>query len=586
MAGAADRAARPPDEDAQSARPDPDSEIASLRRILWGREQHRLAALQKRLENPVTRAEDIGEVLPQVLMQHAHDPNLAHALTPPLERAITASVKRNPRPLADALFPVMGPAIRKAVAASLASMVDSLNRTLEHSVSWRSIQWRLEALRTHKSFAEVVLLKTLLFRVEQVFLIERESGLLLQHVHSAAAGVQDADMVSGMLTAIRDFARDSFRVREGDSLESLKIGDLFVLIEAGPRALVAAVVRGTAPAEFRQTLQMAVETIHLEFGHELESFNGDTAAFAPSRPTLEACLQTEYRAEARKSRRKWAWAVAAGLLVLLAVWIVFSYRARAREARYVDALRAEPGLVVVNTERNGGKLVVSGLRDPLARDPGVLVAGTGLTADDVEGRWAPYYALDPPLVLARARDLLKPPAGAVLDLDRGVLSVGGEAPLEWVNEARRLAPLVAGVTALDPSRALETAIRTSIGRLESQTLLFIKGAARLIDGQEDRLAEMGKEARHLNALAAAANRRLNLEIIGHTDADGPDDANLPLSLARAEILHQAMGPASLTHLDVALTGVGSGQPVAQSPDETGKQQNRRVAVRVIRPEGR
>ena len=125
-------------------------------------------------------------------------------------------------------------------------------------------------------------------------------------------------------------------------------------------------------------------------------------------------------------------------------------------------------------------------------------------------------------------------------------------------------------------------MRASITRLESQTLLFIKGAARLIDGQEDRLVEMANEGRRLNALAAAANRRLGFEIIGHTDADGPDDANLPLSLARAEILHQAMGPTSLTHLDVGLTGAGSGRPIVESADEAGKQQNRRVAVRVIR----
>src|SRR5262245_35925364 len=224
MAAAGDRAARPLDEGAKSraADSDPEAEIASLRRILWGREQHRLATLQARLEDPVARAEDIGEVLPQVLVQHAHDPNLAKALTPPLEKAITASVKRNPKPLADALFPVMGPAIRKAVSASLGAMLESLNRTLEHSVSWRSIQWRLEAMRSGKSFAEVVLIKTLLFRVEQMFLIHRDTGLLLHHVHGGTADLQDADMISGMLTAIRDFVRDSFRVADTEALESLK----------------------------------------------------------------------------------------------------------------------------------------------------------------------------------------------------------------------------------------------------------------------------------------------------------------------------------------------------------------------------
>ena len=97
-------------------------------------------------------------------MHCSADPELARALAPPVEKAITASVRRDPKPLADAIFPIIGPAIRKAVAASLAAMVESMNRTLEHSVSWRAIRWRLEARRTGRTFGEVVLLHTLLYR--------------------------------------------------------------------------------------------------------------------------------------------------------------------------------------------------------------------------------------------------------------------------------------------------------------------------------------------------------------------------------------------------------------------------------------
>src|SRR5262245_50811213 len=169
------------------------------------------------------------------------------ALTPPVERAITASVRKNPGPLADALFPVMGPAIRKAVNAALAGMVDGLNRTLEHSLSWRSLAWRVEALRTGRSFGEVMLAHTLVYRVEQLFLIESTSGLLLQHLAPGTDGVRDADMVSGMLTAIRDFVKDSFGVAGDDALEGLKVGELSIWIEQGPRAVLAGVVRGVAP---------------------------------------------------------------------------------------------------------------------------------------------------------------------------------------------------------------------------------------------------------------------------------------------------------------------------------------------------
>ena len=281
-------------------RADPTDELESLRAILVHPERRQLADLQDRLDDLDVRAHEVGEVLPQVLLRHSHDPAVARALTPAVERAVTSSVRRNPKPLADALFPIMGPAIRKAVAASLAGMIESLNRTLEHAFSRQSIHWRLEAMRTGKSFAEVVLLKTLLFRVEQVLLIDRNTGLLLQHAHTGAAGMKDADMVSGMLTAIRDFVQDSFRVEgdaggagvSDDTMESLKVGDLAVWIETGPHAILAAVIRGTAPRDFRRVLQQTVETIHLEFGEALESFNGDASTLDGSLSILEDCLQT------------------------------------------------------------------------------------------------------------------------------------------------------------------------------------------------------------------------------------------------------------------------------------------------------
>jgi OOP family OmpA-OmpF porin len=186
-------------------------ELGELRRLLLVAEEAQVSRLQQRLDDPEIHAEDVSRVLPEaLLLRSAKDDDLTRALQPTVEKAIVTSVRRDPQTLVDALFPVMGPAIRKAIASALASMVESFSQTLEHSLSIRGIKWRLEAWRTGKPLAEVILLRTLVYRVEQVFLIHRESGLLLQHVSASARGVQDADMVSGMLTAIRDFVHDSF----------------------------------------------------------------------------------------------------------------------------------------------------------------------------------------------------------------------------------------------------------------------------------------------------------------------------------------------------------------------------------------
>lgn len=213
----------------------------------------------------------------------------------------------------------------------------------------------------------------------------------------------------------------------------------------------------------------------------------------------------------------------------------------------------------------------------------MLIAGTGLANDDVEGRWSPYYALDPSLVLVRAHDILQPPSGTSLALRDGVLSATGTPPVAWVAEARRRAPLVAGVNSFDAAGVLEASTRAVISRIEGRAVLFNKGGARPVDGQQDLIRAQAADVRELDALADAAGERLRVDVVGHTDADGPAESNLSLSRARAQAIVAAMGLEPSRRLDMAIAGMGSTQPVAVSENERDKQQNRRVIMRVVRP---
>ena len=294
--------------------------LAELRSLLVGPEQQSLKALQARLDDSTLQTRTVSRVLADAIALRDKDPKLTRALAPSIEEAITTSVRRDPRPLADALFPVIGPAIRKAIAHTMASMMESFSRTLDLSLSWRALGWRLTALRTGKSFAEVALLNTLEYRVEQVFLIHRESGLPLLHATLASDEGKDADQISGMLTAIRDFVQDSFGGLPEETLDALRVGELAVYIEQGPDAVLAAVVRGTAPLQLRATLQETIETIHRRYSTELESFRGDASPFAPALPILEECLVARFR-PSRRGIAYGRWIVAGVLLLGAGLWM-------------------------------------------------------------------------------------------------------------------------------------------------------------------------------------------------------------------------------------------------------------------------
>jgi OOP family OmpA-OmpF porin len=560
---------------------DPGEQFAELRTLLVGPEQRQLRALQTRLDDPAARARDVSRVLPAAVELGTNDPHLKRALAPTIEEAISASVRRNPRPLADALFPIIGPAIRKAIAATLSGMLESLNTTLEHSLSWRSLRWRLDARRTGRPFTEIVLLNTLVYRVEQVFLIHRPSGLLLQHVTAAGTSAQDADMVSGMLTAIRDFVQDSFEVADDEGLQTLKVGELSVWIEQSPHALLAVVIRGTAPPRLRATLQLALENIHAQYSDLLEPFDGDAARFEGARSLLETCLQQQFRPRSRPPHRSPTFLALIALVVIaLGYWIFGTLRSRASWNGYIGALRAEPGLVVVETAREGGKYVVEGLRDPLAPDPASFLSRYDLSPDAVVGRWELYEALHPSLVLARARQRLRPPAGVDLEFRDGVLSAAGAAPVAWIDDSARVGPALPGVARFDPGRTIDPTLRTLVASIEAAAPLFVKGTSTLAAGGEEVVRDQIARLRSLDVLARLGSRHVTLELVGEADSDGAPDANLPLSESRASRVLQMLQAQRFDRVTMTATGVGSRNALDPSATEDTKQRNRRVTFRV------
>lgn len=555
-----------------------DDSFAQLRSIIVGPERRDLRALQAHLLDPTVQTRDVSRVLPDALQLRAHDPQLMRALAPSVESAITASVRRDPQPLADALFPVIGPAIRKAVAHTIAAMMESVNLTLDRRFSLEALNWRLTAWRTGRPFAEIVLLNTLEYRVEQMFLIHRDTGLLLQHVAIDRATARDADQISAMLTAIRDFARDSFNVQGAESIESMRIGDLSVVVEQGPHAIVAAVVRGAIPADVRVRFQDALESIHRQFGPALQSFSGDAAVFADAAPILEACLVSQERARRRPPTYR-RWAVATVLLVAaIGVWLFLDLRDRQRFDTYLQRLNAEPGIVVLSSGRRAGKFFVAGLRDPMAADPESLIPASLLSPASVTSRWEPYQALHPPFVAARAALLLRPPDGVSLAFDQGVLRASGPAPQRWIADTERLAPAIAGVRRFE--FAGETAERRLAAQIENVQISFSKGDAAVEDSQGGAIESVLARLRELDTVLAAAGQRARLEVIGNADSDGPDDLNSQLSQRRADTVAALLRAATLDRIAISARGLGRA-PIIPGATEADHQRNRRVSFRIL-----
>ena len=491
-----------------------------LRQLLLGQEIGDLAEIKDRLDDPAKRAAEVGRILPEAL-KAVRTKKLSEALEPAFERSFHSSVRKHPKELADAIYPVIGPALRSSIRAAIREFAEGLNQMVEKSVSFRALRWRLEARMTGKPFNEILLARSLLYSVEQVFLIHRKSGLLLLHVVAEAqeSVLKDADMISGMLTAIQDFLSDSF-TEGGQDLETVDAGRLKLWIQYGPKAVLVGAVSGSAPVGLKDVFRKNLDQIHEVLYAELDSFKqDDLSVFEPARPYLDACLlgQSVHKGQRHILR----WIAATALLVLAAALLVQHYRTEARWNQYLDALKQQPGIVVTRVEQHGSGYIVGGLKDPGSPDPANLLREKGFDPGKVRFEWQPYLSLNTPFAAERE-----------------------------LNAASR--------------------------QIEMQIVRFEVGSGKLPLGEADHIESL---AAALNLwLQARPNGRI--VVTGHTDESGTPETNSKLSLDRALQVTAALVAQGVPADRLEPTGVGNTQPLRTGGAEWDRSSNRSVSFRL------
>lgn len=493
-----------------------DAELEHLRRLLFGDEWPHVSSLSRRIGTPDGFSEELSRVLSRAIVRASeHDRRLRQSLQPVVEESLLIFARRDPKTLATILFPAIGGAIRKAITASINAVIESLTATIEQSFSARGLEWRLEALRTGKPIGAIVLARSRLFRVEQVFLIHRPSGTLLCQRSAPGARGADPEMVSGMLTAITDFVSDSFGGEtEDQELGSIQVDDLRVWIANAPNAFLAAVVRGPAPYEIHNRLRTALEDIHVRLPEALVNFNGDTAPFEGAAPVLETCLLGQAEAPGvKKGRGRWI-AAAALVAVLLGVFGWYRYREAVRWRELAGTIEAQPGIVITAANRHWwGPDSIAGLRDPLAADPAALAAKAGYAPSDIQFHWRPFLSLDPPIQAARE---------------------------------------------------IESVTR----ELATREIHFEVDSTRIPIHQQSDILEIASAIGRLQRAAGIVSRRFVVEVRGEADSTGAAARNATLAAGRAKAVVDALRSQNVPESILRATTAASGGPDASFPRAT------------------
>lgn len=270
--------------------------LEQLRDLLFEEDRARMQQLESELEKIRAKVADkealiaslnpvIADLLERKIANNGEE--MAEIVAPLMGPAIKKQVADSKEEVVEALYPVIGQAVRRAVAEAMRKLAQQVNQRLDKSFQFKTLWLRLRAKLTGIPEPIAVLPQVFPFAIEQLFLIDQRTGLLISHtaanqngaVNGKTAPATEAtgkpQMVSGMLTAIQDFTRDAFGGSATDDLHEVKYGERMIFVASSPPVFLAAVTMGAAPAQFPERLRGLLRRLHNSYHREFREFNGD-----------------------------------------------------------------------------------------------------------------------------------------------------------------------------------------------------------------------------------------------------------------------------------------------------------------------
>jgi len=523
-----------------------------LKAILFGDERGTLAALDARIEKIEAAQRELPARLPSAI-ERAQQARMAKSLARPVTEALGSAVEENRQLIVDVLFPVIGPAIRKAIAEALRNLVADLNGAIESSLTPRGLRWRIEAWRSGVPYAEIVLKHTLKYRIDHVFLIERDSGLVLDRESAPHLPDLDADAIAGMLTAIGAFVRDSVGRDGSGTLDAARVGEHLLWVVPGPRANLACFIHGVPPAALHAVLERRLEAIHAALA------GGRDATDAATRQSLHPdALMREARVEAPGPGRKSSWPayLVAFVVVALAAWFIAQ---RMRDDAWVEqvhaTLAAHPGFVLTRIERRSGALIAHGLLDPDAEPLDAAALAGARARMPLKIDTVGYVSTDDAIIARRARRLLDAPPDVTIEAHDGVLALGGRAAAAWVDGARDRAAWVPGVRRVDFSvsrddAAARNALLDLLSTIAGRHVGFVRDTEPTADAAGT-LDAIVADIQRAQTIASTLGEPLAWIATGTNDDPGTDAINAQVRAGRAQWLADALGARGIANVSVA-----------------------------------
>jgi BON domain len=286
--------------------------------------------------------------------------SISTTLGPEMGKAIKAQIEVERDAMIDALYPVIGSTIAKYMGET----IQSINKQVETSLSPEGIQRKIRAKIQGVSEAELILREAVNYQVQAIFLIHKASGLVIRSLQPNAEKRLDADLLAGMLTAIRSFVNE-YIATASEELNEIEYGGSKIILEVAGYCYLAVIVNGEPAQKFLEKIRHILSEIILKHDREIQLYDGDPKSVSNTiNGRLDRLIEPQ---ELEKSKSPKALLVLGGILLgsILVPWSIIQYRSHVAdriERQVAIQLDANPELSVYRIEPQvrGGRLTLTG----------------------------------------------------------------------------------------------------------------------------------------------------------------------------------------------------------------------------------
>jgi len=155
----------------------------------------------------------------------------------------------------EVLYPIIGKLVQRYVRYQFDIFLENVQKGIGNTFSWKWWKQALTTFITGESMAAKSVKAAMPTQIEEVFVIQTNSGLLLGYY--SRSNTTDPDLIAAMLTAIQNFVSDAFK-KDSGNLQTIDHENQRIFLHNFYKHYTATVVSGIADTAVNEKLYLAL----------------------------------------------------------------------------------------------------------------------------------------------------------------------------------------------------------------------------------------------------------------------------------------------------------------------------------------